>query len=139
VLQIANGVEAKEGPAQGTGRAVTSAVRDQLVSHGYVPLVMEPRDLVTAFEESKELGYRYLLRGEISAWEDNATEWSGRPDVAELSIEVYDVLSKSLIGSATHSIEGGDSAKQPIRFVPELADHALAKLFRWTPRTLTTY
>ena len=139
VMHVPDGVEAQDGPAQGTGRSMTNALKDALIAHGFPPYVSETTDLSSAFEEAAELGYPYVLRGSLTRWEDNATEWSGRPDLAELSVELYSSGTKTMFASVTHSIEGGDSGKQPHRFVPELADQTLAKIFGWTPRVTSKY
>lgn len=139
VMAVPDGVEAEDGPALGSGRAMTNGLKDALIAHGFPPYVSETSDLALAFEEAARLGYPYVLRGSLTKWEDNATEWSGRPDLAELSVDLFILDTKTMLASVTHSIEGGDSGKQPHRFVPELADQTLAKIFGWTARVTSTY
>jgi len=139
VMNVPDGVEAKDGPAQGSGRSMTNALKDALIAHGFPPFVSETTDLPSAFDEAAELGYPYVLRGSLTKWEDNATEWSGRPDLAELSVDLFSTDARTMLAGVTHSIEGGDSGKQPHRFVPELADQTLAEIFGWTPRVTSKY
>jgi hypothetical protein len=139
IMTVPDGVEAEDGPAQGSGRSMANALKDALLTHGFPPFVSESTSLPLAFQEAADLGFPYVLRGSLTKWEDNATEWSGRPDLAELSVELYATDSKTMVASVTHSIEGGDSGKQPHRFVPELADQTLSKIFGWTARVTSKY
>lgn len=60
---------------------------------------------------------RYLFIPSIVAWEDRATEWSGRPDRLEILLKVYDLAgtgrerlidTATLKGSSTFFTFGGD-------------------------------
>jgi len=139
IMPVPDGVEAQDGPAQGSGRSMTNGLKDALVAHGFPPYVSETTNLPSALEEAAKMEYPYVLRGSLTKWEDNATEWSGRPDLAELSVELYATDTQTMVASVTHSIEGGDSGRQPHRFVPELADQTLAKIFGWVPRVTSKY
>ena len=139
IVPIPDGVEAEDGPAQGSGRSMTNALKDALIVHGFSPLISESTKLPQVFDEAEKLEYPYVLRGTITQWEDNATEWSGRPDLAELSVEVFVAESHTMVASVTHSIQGGDSGKQPHRFIPELADQTLARIFGWRPAITSKY
>ena len=134
LLPIPDGVE-EDGPAVGSGQAVYSAVRDALIAKGRQVLAGQKTDLVGAFDEAGALGCRYVLRGTIPEWEDNATEWSGKPDVAALSLELLEVTDRSIVGSATHRVNSSSGqmfSRRPERFIPEIVDATLAKIFGWT-------
>jgi hypothetical protein len=120
----------------GSGGATTAAVRDALVAHAYSPIVGDSKTLSDAFAEAEKLGYSYVLKGSLINWEDNATEWSMRPDTAGLSLELYDVGSKSLVASSTENVRASYisyTAGSPDRFAPALADLALGRIFGWQP------
>ena len=79
--------------------------------------------------------YDCILKAAITEWEDNATEWSGWPDSAALSVELYD-LTPTLISSGSHRKKASAMATasiRPDRFVPELTEFTLARAFgsRW--------
>lgn len=120
----------------GSGGASTGAIRDALVAHGYSPIVGDSKTLADAFTEAERLSYTYVLKGVLINWEDNATEWSGRPDTAGLSLELYDVSSKSLAASSTENIRASAisyTSGTPDRFVPALTDLSLSRIFGWRP------
>ena len=133
LLPIPDGVE-EDGPAAGSGQAVYNAVRDTLISRGRQILAGKKTELVGAFEEAATLGCRYVLRGTIPEWEDNATEWSGKPDVAALSLELLDATDRSIVASASHRVNSSSGqmfSRRPERFVPEIVDVTLASIFGW--------
>jgi hypothetical protein len=132
LLPIADGVERKDGPAAGSGAAMTANLRDTLIQRGASPLVTEATGLSAAFEEARKLGYQYVLKGVFTEWEDNATEWSSRPDTAALSVELYDAATAGLIGTATHRERGSAVtlvSQSPERFIPLLSRAIIGKLF----------
>jgi hypothetical protein len=136
VVPLTDAVDKGGHTIGGSGGATTAAIRDALVAHGFAPVVGDSRTLADAFAEAEKLGSTYVLKGSLINWEDNATEWSGRPDTAGLSLEVYDVASKALIGSSTENIRASVisyTAGSPDRFAPQLTDLALAKIFGWRP------
>jgi hypothetical protein len=107
-----------------------------LVAHSYAPIVGDSKTLADAFGEAEKLGCGYVLKAALINWEDNATEWSARPDTAGLSVELYDLALKSLVGSSTENIRASMisyTTGSPDRFAPALADLALAKIFGWRP------
>ena len=140
IMPIADGVERKEGPAQGSGKAVMVALRDALLSHGFKAVAGEIKNLPEAFLEASKLLCQYVLKGDITEWEDNATPWSGKPDVVSLSIEVYDSKTQKNIGTVSHQAAGAKfdfSERNPDRFYPELADATLGPIFGWKPSIQT--
>ena len=131
VLPIPDGVERKDGPAAGTGAAMTAAVRDALIQAGVSPMVTEVSGLEAAFKQARTLGYDYVLKAVITEWEDNATEWSGRPDSAAVSAELYDATSMQLVSTATQREQASAVAlvsESPERFIPTLSRHIVEKL-----------
>ena len=132
ILAVPDGSERREGPAGGSGAAMTAALRDSLIQKGIAPLVSETDSLTGAFEQARDLDYDYVLKAVLTEWEDNATEWSGRPDSAALSAELYDANEATLVATATQREKGSSMAitsQTPERFLEEIADHVVAKLF----------
>ena len=93
--------------------------------------------LLEDFEVSRKTaqfgGYTYLLYPEILQWEDRATEWSGRPDVASVKLSVVRVDTGVVVDSA---VLGGKSGlatfggDRPEHLLPKpMADYA-ATIFR---------
>ena len=114
---------------------MTSSIRNQLIEHGFSPRVAEATRLSSALSEAEKLDFTYVLKGVLTEWEDNATEWSGKPDRAALSLELYEVQSERMVASSQYRIKGSvvSQFSQPDRFVPELVDNALGRIFNWTP------
>lgn len=140
IMPIADGVERKEGPAQGSGKAVMFALRDALLSHGFKAFISEIRNLQEAFVEASKLFCQYVLKGDITEWEDNATPWSGKPDAVSLSVEIYDSKKQECVGTVSHRVAGAPFdflERTPDRFYPELADATLGPIFGWKPTILT--
>src|SRR5690606_7286551 len=76
VLNVADGQEAGQPVAVGSGQIVVSSVRKALQAHG-VPLTLsESTDISHGIAEAKGAGFDYVLRTKITLWEDNATAWS---------------------------------------------------------------
>jgi hypothetical protein len=131
VLPIPDGVERKDGAAAGTGGAMTAGIRDALIQAGVSPLVTEQTGLEGAIKQARSLGYDYVLKATITEWEDNATEWSGRPDSAAVSAELYDARSMQLVSTATQREEASVMAvvpQNPERFIPTLSRRIVEKL-----------
>lgn len=140
VLPVPDGVEREDGPAAGSGTTVTAAIRDTLIAHDIAVVVLDTGQVADPAERASAAGCRYYLRGSIPEWEDNATEWSGKPDVAALSLELFEADTRELAGSSSHRVAsstGQGFSRRPDRFVPEIVDHALGKLFGWTPTIVT--
>jgi hypothetical protein len=135
ILAVPDGVE-EDGRAGGSGQAVYTALRDALIGRGVPIMTTDKTDLAGGFEQASSLGCRYLLRGMIPEWEDNATEWSSKPDVASVSLELYDVADRALTATASHRIASSSAqlfSRRPDRFIPELVDVSLAKIFGSQP------
>ncbi len=140
ILPIADGVEREDGPAAGSGAAMTAGIRDALIAHGVSVVTLDISQGTDPAERAVSSDCSYYLRGTIPEWEDNATEWSSKPDVAALSLELFETDTRELAGSATHRVASSTAqgfSRRPDRFVPELVDHTLGKLFGWTPSVVT--
>lgn len=140
LLAVPDGVEKEDGPAAGTGQQMYSAIRDALIMHGIPIATASTADLASGLDEATRLGCAYVLKSTIPEWEDNATEWSARPDVGALSVELYSSSDRTLVASATHRVQSGSAqmfSRKPERFIPELVDQSLAVVFGWQP-TITT-
>lgn len=137
IMRVPDVVEKGEGTVGGSGEAVTAAVRDDLMAHGYPVVTSDKSTLPDAFGEAMSLDAAYVLRGAIAEWQDNATEWSSNPDKVALSLELYEVSTKQLVATGGHRVAGQAmtfaTGQTPMRFVPEMADHSLAKIFGWRP------
>lgn len=136
VLPLPDAIDKGGTTIGGSGGGTTAAIRDALVAHGYSPIVGDSKSLADAFVEAEKLTQRYVLKGSLINWEDNATEWSGRPDTAGISLELYDASSKSLVASSTQNIRASPSSftpGSPDRFASALADLSLSRIFGWHP------
>ncbi|MBN2280370.1 MAG: DUF4823 domain-containing protein [Candidatus Marinimicrobia bacterium] len=58
-------------------------------------------DLKAACKYANENGYDIFAVGVVTEWIDGATQWSGRVDVAALTVEVYNAKTCELAGSAS--------------------------------------
>ncbi len=131
VMPIPDGVERKDGPALGSGIAMTAAVRDALIQAGQSPMVIEVAGLEAAINQARGMRYDYVLKAAITEWEDNATEWSGRPDSSAVSAELYDAASMQLVSTATQREQASAVAllsESPERFIPTLSRRVVEKL-----------
>jgi Domain of unknown function (DUF4823) len=136
IIPFADAIDKGGKTIGGSGGAVTGAMRDNLLAHGASPATADSKTLADGLIEAQKLGYNYVLKGSLINWEDNATEWSGRPDTAGITIEVYDTNFRELLGSATENVRASMvsyTAGSPDRFAPALADLALSKTFGWRP------
>lgn len=91
----------------------------------------EQTDLDAAIKQAQTLRYDYVLKAIITEWEDNATEWSGRPDSAAVSAELYDAQSMKLVATATQREQASAIAmvpQSPERFIPILSRRIVEKL-----------
>jgi len=133
ILNIADGQENKRSTI-GSGQAMVTALRHQLMSHGIAVMTSRSQDLADGFTEAERLGFTHVAKGMFTRWEDNATAWSGNPDRAAFSIEIYEAKSKLLIASSEHQVQASGLAvtsNSPTRFIRELAERTLGRIFGW--------
>ena len=99
VLAIKDGQEQGEPVAAGSGQGLVDALRRALAAH-QVPLSATPdMALEQGFADAERGGFTYVLKGTITHWEDNATAWSGKGDKLNISAELYDVRSRTLVAA----------------------------------------
>ena len=76
--------------------------------------------------------FRYYVKPVILHWEERATEWSGKPDVIEIQVVIYDTLSKKNIANSSFKGKskwvtfGGD---HPQDLLPEPAEKYVNALY----------
>lgn len=136
LMPTPDAVERGEGVVGGSGATANALLRDELMAHRVKVAPTEKTSVREALDEGRSAGYLYVLKSTLIEWEDNATEWSMNPDKAALSIELYAVETKEIVATAMHRVMGGTLELLPKptnRFVPELVDHTLAKIFGWRP------
>jgi len=117
----------------------SGALTAQAVAAAFAPylsrakVAVKTEDLETAKQSARAGGYTYLLYPQILHWEDRATEWSGKPDVASVKVSLIrveggEVLDSAVVGGKSGlGTVGGD---RPEHLLPRpLADYA-APLFR---------
>ncbi len=135
IMPVPDGVEQGGDTAGGSGVAVAASLRDALLRVGVSPMTVDAPDLASAVEQAQRLGYDYVLKAKITQWEDNATSWSAKADLAAVSAELYDAASATLVASVTHK-EKSSSMKMiddsPMRYLDKISDSIAAKLFRST-------
>src|SRR5262245_14014894 len=91
ILEIGDGQERGQDATHGSGQAMMEALQQKLMSHGVAVQSVQSKDLEQGYNEATRIGFDYVLRGVFTNWEDNATAWSGNPDRAELSVEIFSV------------------------------------------------
>jgi uncharacterized protein DUF4823 len=131
IIPVTDGKERSGEVAAGSGIRLASAISRRPCSAWHCASVSDSASIAEAVREARELGYDYILKAAITEWEDNATEWSGRPDSAALSVELYD-LTPTLVSSGSHRKKASALAiasSSPDRFVPELIQFTLARVF----------
>ena len=86
---------------RGSGEMVAKAVRvafSPYLKKSEIASRRESRQ--KALKTAQERGLDYLIYAEILHWEDRNTGWSGRPDVVNVRITIYDVSSGDVVDSA---------------------------------------
>jgi hypothetical protein len=90
--------------------------------------------LEKGFAEAERSGFSYVLKGTITLWEDNATAWSGKGDKLNVSAELYDVHTHSLVAAATDKRTATGFtlvSGTPDRFMDDVANGALSQIYGW--------
>jgi hypothetical protein len=141
VLDILDGQEKGEDPTHGSGQAMVSALKDELMKHGYTVSTVQSKDLADGYQEAERLGFTHVVKGVFTHWEDNATAWSMNPDRATFSLEIFEVKDRRLVGSASHQEQASGAtllSSSPTRFVPVLASKTLSRLLGWPDQGKST-
>lgn len=118
------------GSAAMASQAVAAAFGTYLRSITVSP---RPEEFDQALQSAKSGSFTYLIYPEILHWEDRATEWSGRPDVASVKVSIVAAKSAQVVdsvvinGKSGLATFGGD---HPQDLLPKpMADYA-ASLFK---------
>jgi hypothetical protein len=115
---------------------MTAAIRDDLATRGFDVAPLERGGMAQGLQEAAVLSCDYMLRGEITEWEDNATEWSGKGDSIGVSAELYRVPDGKLVSTASIRKKASAFAmvsRSPERFGEFIAASTVAKLFGFPP------
>ncbi len=134
ILTITDGQEIGQPVATGSGKALSSAIRKVLSTHQIPLSTSDCTKLIDAYAEATAINFDYILKCDITLWEDNATAWSGNGDKLRISIELFDVKSKQLVAAASHyRVATGATlvASNPERFMDECSEGALNKIYDW--------
>lgn len=84
-----------------TAQVVASAFALYL---GKVTAGSKTEDFDQAMSTARAGNFRYLLYPQILVWEDRATEWSGKPDLATVKLSIFSTDTGTMLDSAV--IEG---------------------------------
>ncbi len=88
-------------PYPGSGLATAKALKAALSRYSRPAIVSTTAETFDqAMSTAKGYGASYLVHSEILQWVDRATEWSGKPDRAEVKVEIADPIS----GVVVHSV-----------------------------------
>lgn len=90
---------------EGVGESFAVLISDKLLAAGIPAEVVrgpkEPEsatpDIETQLKMASDKGYSYVLMGSITEWVDGATQWSGREDVAAISVRIYDSRTREVV------------------------------------------
>jgi hypothetical protein len=106
----------KEKVAQGSGKSTAQAFFAAFSRHiKGTYLSLTPESLDEALDNARRINAEYLVYPNIMAWEDRATEWSGRRDRLELKVDLIDlrssrvVFSREISATGKWMTDGGDS------------------------------
>ena len=108
--------------------AAAFAVRLQKVTTG-----TKTEDLDQALASAKTGGFTYLLFPQILHWEDRATEWSAKPDIASVKLSTYSVETRQLLDSAVIDGKSGIATfggDHPQDLLPKPMAEYVAALFK---------
>jgi len=117
----------------GSGRMLTQIIRSSLLMHmDRVQDASSRQNLTDALRSARSGGHKYLFFPSILHWEDRATEWSMKPDVVRVKIEVLDVASSSRVSAATINGQSGMATfggDRPQDLLPKPVENYIRQLF----------
>lgn len=58
---------------------------------------------LSCLSSSDKKNYDYYVKPTILQWEDRATEWSGKSDIVEIKLEVYDLKTLKRLSAISYS------------------------------------
>jgi hypothetical protein len=88
---------------QGSGQMTADAVKAVFLKHTDHVHVTTKCHGGSCFKMIPIDKYQYYVQPNILHWEDRATEWSGKKDVLEIKITIYDAITKEALSSAVLS------------------------------------
>ena len=98
------GANTYHGSGQNTAQIIHSAFAKRSRS---TKVGRNPQSFAEARDAALSNNWEYLVYPIILHWEDRATEWSSRPDVVEVKIEVVEVATDRSIASAVIKGQSG--------------------------------
>jgi hypothetical protein len=117
----------------------SGAITAQIIAAAFAPYLSKltvgerVEDRNSARTAAKREGATYLLFPEILQWEDRATEWSSKPDIADVKLSVISVGTGEVIDSAVISGKSGLATfggDRPEHLLPKPMSDYAATLFR---------
>ncbi|NWF99577.1 MAG: DUF4823 domain-containing protein [Thermoanaerobaculaceae bacterium] len=132
LMRVADAIEPGEGPAGGSGQALTLGFLEALQKRQVKVSLTEETTVVGAAAQARTLGFRYVMRVAFTTWEDNATAWSGNPDRAGAAAELYDAETAVLVATASHAETASNMtflASSPDRFYSAIIGNVIRCLF----------
>ena len=115
------GATVYSGSGAMTAQIIVSALAPYLSK---VTIATKTEDLDQAMATARAGNFRYLFYPQILQWEDRATEWSGKPDLATVKLSIFATDTGTLLDSAM--IDGksglatfGGDHRSPTGFVAE--------------------
>lgn len=136
IMNAADGQEQGQPVATGSGQTFVAVVRDTLLDHSVPVSTTQTMNLTQAFDEADKMGFDYVLKPQITFWEDNATAWSGNGDKLRISMELYDAKGHQLVAASSFYRVGTGAtfaSGSPDRFFKEASLGALNKIYSWSP------
>lgn len=119
-----------------TGSAATTA---QVVSSAFAPymrsITVSPKteDFDQALRSARAGNFVYMIYPQILQWEDRATEWSMKPDVASVKVTVVNAKTGEVINSAVINGKSGLATfggDKPQDLLPKPMAEYAASVFR---------
>jgi hypothetical protein len=132
LMRVADAAEPGEGPATGSGEALTMGFLEALQKEQVKVSLTQETTVAAAAAQARGLGFRYVMRAAFTVWENNATAWSGNPDRAGAAAELYDAETAALVAMASHNEVASNMTllgNSPDRFYPAIIDDIINCLF----------
>lgn len=88
---------------QGSGQMTANAVRTAFLRHTDQAKVTTKCHGYSCMDMFLPDEYQYYVQPDILHWEDRATEWSGKKDVIEIKLTIYQTSTKEILSSVVLS------------------------------------
>jgi Domain of unknown function (DUF4823) len=117
----------------------SGAMASQAVSAAFAPFMRsitvspKPEEFDQALQSAKSGNYTYLIYPQILHWEDRATEWSAKPDVAFVKVSIINARTAEVIDSAIINGKSGLATfggDKPQDLIPKPLSEYAASLFK---------